>query len=115
MADHMNKTALILGATGGVGGSVTDELLSRGRHTDADTGAALYEFADQVGNLIRGDTAADGDDDLLAPQRGGGGRWLLPGSHGSVEAKSANGDGIIRRRWLITHAVATGRSMALAS
>jgi len=30
MADHMNKTALILGATGGVGGSVTDELLSRG-------------------------------------------------------------------------------------
>ena len=30
MADHMNKTALILGATGGAGGCLADELLLRG-------------------------------------------------------------------------------------
>lgn len=30
MADQLNKTALVLGATGGIGGSVTDELLMRG-------------------------------------------------------------------------------------
>ncbi len=60
------------GAAGkGLEGERGDEFLGVGGHGDGDAGAELDEFADDVGDFIRGDAAADADDDLATFERVG--------------------------------------------
>ena len=68
----------------GLEGHGRDELLGDSVMTTDDAGAGLHQLGDEVGDLVGGDAAADGDDDLLALEcREVGGR----GGHRGEEVK----------------------------